>query len=432
VAFSPLAVALLAAAAVPAFLVESKFSGEAFRLFRWRTPETRQQTYLESVIAREDNAKEVMLFGLGRPLLERYDAIFRRLYDADRRLTLRRGLWGFLLGLLSTAAFYGTYGWIALAAVRGQITLGAMTMYVLVFKQGQTALGALLAAIGGMYEDNLYLSTLYEFLETPVRVPTGTRTTGVVPGDGIRFERVAFTYPDAERPAVRDVSFHLQPGEKLALVGENGSGKTTLIKLLTRLYEPTSGRITLDGSDLREWSLGALRRRIGVIFQDFVRYQFIVGENIGVGDVGDWADEGRWRAAAEVGTAAPFIAELPHGYRTQLGRWFAGGRELSGGQWQKIALSRAFMRSGADILVLDEPTAAMDAEAEVRIFEHFRAVTADRMAILISHRFSTVRMADHIVVLADGRVVEEGSHESLMAREGPYARLFGLQAAGYR
>jgi ATP-binding cassette subfamily B protein len=432
IAFSPFAVGLLAAAAVPAFLVESKFSGEAFRLFRWRTPETRQQTYLESVIAREDNAKEVMLFGLGRPLLARYDAIFRRLYDDDRRLTLRRGLWGFLLGLLSTAAFYGTYGWIALAAVRGRITLGAMTMYVLVFKQGQTALGALLAAVGGMYEDNLYLSTLYEFLETPVRVPTGTRTTGAMPGDGIRFERVSFRYPGGERAAVRDVSFHLRPGEKLALVGENGSGKTTLIKLLTRLYEPTAGRITLDGTDLRDWSLAALRRRIGVIFQDFVRYQFIVGENIGVGDVGEWSDEERWRAAAEVGTAAPFIADLPQGYRTQLGRWFAGGRELSGGQWQKIALSRAFMRSGADILVLDEPTAAMDAEAEVRIFEHFRAVTADHMAILISHRFSTVRMADHIVVLADGRVVEEGSHDALMARGGPYARLFSLQAAGYR
>ena len=432
VAFSPLAVGLLALAAVPAFVVESRFSGEAFRLFRWRTPETRQQTYLESVIAREDNAKEVMLFGLGRPLLERYDAIFRRLYDADRRLTLRRGLWSFLLGLLSTVAFYVTYGWIALAAVHGQITLGAMTMYVLVFKQGQSALAAVLAAVGGMYEDNLYLSTLYEFLETPVSAPSGTRTVGVTPGDGLRFEDVSFTYPDSERAAVSGVSFHLRPGEKLALVGENGSGKTTLIKLLTRLYEPTGGRIRLDGTELRDWELTTLRRRIGVIFQDFVRYQFIVGENIGVGDVGEWRDEARWRAAAEVGTAAPFIAELPLGYRTQLGKWFQGGRELSGGQWQKIALSRAFMRAGADLLVLDEPTAAMDAEAEVRIFEHFRTVTEDRMAILISHRFSTVRMADHIVVLADGRVVEEGSHETLMARGGPYARLFTLQAAGYR
>jgi ATP-binding cassette, subfamily B, bacterial len=432
VSFSPLAVALLAVAAVPAFLVESKFSGEAFRLFRWRTPETRQQTYLESVLAREDNAKEVMLFGLGPPLLDRYDQIFRGLYDDDRRLTLRRSLWGFVLGLLSTAAFYLTYAWIALAAVRGQITLGAMTMYVMVFKQGQAALSASLSAIGGMYEDNLYLSTLYELLETPVPPVTGAHTVGIKPGDGLRFEMVAFTYPGSERPAVSGVSFHLAPGQKLALVGENGSGKTTLIKLLTRLYEPTSGRILLDGTDLREWEISALRRRVGVIFQDFVRYQFIVGENIGVGDVEDWREETRWKEAAAIGMAAPFIADLARGYHTQLGRWFQGGRELSGGQWQRIALSRAFMRAGADILVLDEPTAAMDAEAEVRIFDHFRAVTKNQMAILISHRFSTVRMADHIVVLSDGRVAEEGSHEQLVANDGPYARLFALQAAGYR
>jgi ABC-type multidrug transport system fused ATPase/permease subunit len=368
VSFSPLAVVLLAAAAIPAFVVESRFSGEAFRLFRWRTPETRQQTYLESVIAREDNAKEVMLFGLGRPLLARYDQLFRSLYDDDRRLTLRRGVWGFGLGLLSTAAFYATYGWIALAAVHGTITLGAMTMYVLVFKQGQAALSASLAAIGGMYEDNLYLSNLYEFLATEVTPATGTRTVGSAPGDGLRFEAVAFTYPGSERPALSGVSFHLAPGRKLALVGENGSGKTTLIKLLTRLYEPTGGRIVLDGTDLRDWDLAALRRRVGVIFQDFVRYQFIVGENIGVGDVDDWHDERRWQRAAELGLAAPFIADLARGYRTQLGRWFLGGRELSGGQWQKIALSRAFMRAGADIIVLDEPTAAMDAAAEAGIF----------------------------------------------------------------
>ncbi|HLU65098.1 MAG TPA: ABC transporter ATP-binding protein [Kofleriaceae bacterium] len=432
VGFSPMAAVVLALAALPVFAAETRFSGEAFRLFRWRTPETRQQAYLETVIAREDSAKEVMLFGLGSTLLDRYDQIFRRLYRDDRSLTLRRGLWGFVLGLVSTAAFYGAYAWIALEAARGAITLGDMTMYVLVFKQGQSALSAALTAIGGMYEDNLYLSNLYELLETEVAPPSGRATAGARPGDGIRFEGVSFTYPGSDRPALADVSFHLPPGRKLALVGENGSGKTTLIKLLTRLYEPTSGRVLLDGTDLGEWDIVALRRRIGVIFQDFVRYQFLVGENIGVGDVAALEEEERWMEAAEKGMAAPFIADLPSGYRTQLGRWFKGGRELSLGQWQKVALARAFMRQGADILVLDEPTASMDAGAEALIFERFREVTENQMAILISHRFSTVRMADHIMVLAGGRILEEGSHEALLARGGHYAHLFSLQAAGYR
>jgi ATP-binding cassette subfamily B protein len=430
--FSPLAVAVLAAAALPVFAAETRFSGEAFRLFRWRTPETRQQMYLESVVASDNAAKEVMLFGLGSTLLTRYDAIFRRLYREDRNLTLRRGIWGFILGLLSTGAFYGAYAWIAIETAGGHISLGDMTMYVLVFKQGQSALSAALAAVGGMYEDNLYLSNLYELLETEVPPAAGKVSRGAVPGDGIRFDQVSFTYPGGDRPALDSVSFHLPPGRKLALVGENGSGKTTLIKLLTRLYEPTGGRITLDGTDLGEWDIGALRRRVGVIFQDFVRYQFLVGENIGVGDVDALEEEPRWIEAAEKGMAAPFIAELPDSYQTQLGRWFKGGRELSLGQWQKIALARAFMRQGADILVLDEPTASMDAAAEALIFQRFREVTENQMAIVISHRFSTVRMADHIMVLAGGRILEEGSHEQLVAKGGHYAHLFSLQAAGYR
>ena len=430
--FSPWAVFVLFLAGLPSFIAETKFSGEAFRLFRWRSPETRMQMYLETVIAREDHAKEVKLFELGPLLLDRYRAIFRKVFKEDRALTIRRDTWGFFLGLISTAAFYAAYAWIAVSAVRGQITLGQMTMYVLLFRQGQAAVSASLAAIGGMYEDNLYLSTLYDYLDTPVDAPPGTATRGPAAGDGVRFEGVSFTYPGTTEPAVSDVSFHLKPGGSLALVGENGSGKTTLIKLLTRLYVPSSGRILLDGLDLAEWSPAVLRRRVGVIFQDFARYQLKVGENIGVGDVGHFDDEARWREAAAMSMAAPFVEELPEGYQTQLGKWFKDGRELSGGQWQKIALARAFIREGADILVLDEPTAAMDARAEAQVFEQFRDLARERMVILISHRFSTVRMADEILVIQGGRVLEQGNHESLMRLEGHYAHLFSLQARGYR
>lgn len=431
-AFSPLAVLVLVVAGLPSFLVETKFSGDAFRLFRWRSPETRKQWYLESVLAVDEYAKEVKLYGLGPLFLQRYREIFELVFAEDRRLTLRRGVWGFLLGLISTAAFYGAYLWIAFETVAGAITLGEMTMYLLVFKQGQAAVSASLSSIGGMYEDNLYLSNLYEYLDQPVAAASGSAVAGPRPGDGVRFEAVSFAYPGASKPALHEITLHLQPGRSLALVGENGSGKTTLIKLLTRLYEPSGGRILLDGLDLREWDPEHLRRRVGVIFQDFARYQLLLGENIGAGDVEHFGDEARWREAATLGMADTFVGDMPSGYQTQLGRWFKEGRELSGGQWQKIALSRAFMRTRADILVLDEPTAAMDAEAEATVFEHVRNLSAERMAILISHRFSTVRSADHIVVLDHGEVIEQGSHAELMAKQGRYARLFTLQAEGYR
>ena len=430
--FSPWAVAVLLLAGLPAFVAEAKFSGDAFRLFRWRSPETRMQIYLETVIAREDHAKEVMLYGLGPRLLERYRDIFRRLYAEDRALTVRRDVWGFALGSIATAALYGAYAWIAITTVRRLITVGQMTMYVALFRQGQAAVSAMLAAVGGMYEDNLYLSTLYEYLETQVARAGGTVVRGPHPEDGVRFEDVSFTYPGAEAPALEHITLHLTPGTSLALVGENGSGKTTLIKLLTRLYAPSSGRILLDGQDLAAWDAVALRERIGVIFQDFVHYQMLVGENVGAGDERYFEDEARWRLAAVKGRASDFIDALPAGYHTQLGKWFQDGRELSGGQWQKVALSRAFMRSRADILVLDEPTAAMDAEAEAEVFEHFRQLSRDRITILISHRFSTVRMADQIVVLNRGRIVERGTHAELMSLNGRYAHLFTLQARGYR
>jgi len=430
--FSAWAVLVLVLAGLPSFLAEAKFSGDAFRLFRWRSAETRMQMYLETVLAREDHAKEVQLFSLGSRLLDRYRAIFRKLYREDRDLTLRRDGWGFVLGLLGTLTLYGAYAWVAFTTILGRITLGQMTMYMMLFRQGQAAVSASLSAIGGMYEDNLYLSTLYEFLETPVTQQGGVAERGPAPDDGIRFENVTFTYPGAGAPALAGVDLHIRPGESLALVGENGSGKTTLIKLLSGLYTPDAGRILLDGLDLRRWDPATLRRRIGVIFQDFARYQFTVGENIGAGDVLHFEDEQRWTLAAEQGMALPFVQSLPEGFHAQLGKWFKDGRELSGGQWQKIALARAFMRSGADILVLDEPTAAMDAAAEATIFEHFRSLTRNRIAILISHRFSTVRMADQIIVIDDGRVIERGSHEELMALDGHYARLFLLQARGYR
>lgn len=432
VAFSPWAVVILVGAGLPSFFAEAKFSGDAFRLFRWRSPDTRMQMYLETVIAREDGVKEVKLFQLGPRLLQRYRDIFRKLFVEDRQLTLRRDTWGFILGLLSTAALYAAYAWIVVTTINGAITLGAMTMYLVLFRQGQSAVAAILTAISGMYEDNLYLSNLYEYLEQPVPARRGVSVRGPEPDRGLEFQNVSFKYPGANKKALKNISLQIRPGESLALVGENGSGKTTLIKLLTRLYDPTEGRILLDGLDLQEWDVEALRQRIGVIFQDFGRYQFSVGENIGAGDVRHIEDAERWKKAATTGMAAPFIDDMPEGYQTQLGRWFKGGRELSGGQWQKIALSRAFMRSEADILVLDEPTAAMDASSEAAVFDHFREASGNKMTILISHRFSTVRAAAQIIVIHEGEILERGNHESLLADGGQYAHLFKLQARGYQ
>ena len=430
--FSPYAVLLLIIAGIPAFVAEAKFSGEAFRIYRRRSAERRMQLYLEMVLTREDGVKEVKLLALGKLFIERYVGIFKKIYKEDRNLVLQRGLWGFVFGILASAAFYFAYGWVAFAAIAATISIGQMTMYIAQFRLGQNSVSDSLNSVNGMYEDNLYLSTLTEYLDHKVQESSGENGIGPNPSEGIRFENVSFYYSGSKISALENLSLTIKPGESIALVGENGSGKTTLIKLLTRLYTPTEGNIFLEGLNIKDWDIHKLRAKVGVIFQDFARYQLLVGENIGIGDVDNINEQDLVSEAAGKGMADSFIQDMPDSYDTQLGTWFNQGKELSGGQWQKIALSRAFMRSQADILILDEPTASIDARAEAEIFSHFRELTFNKISIIISHRFSTVRMADHIIVLEKGQISEQGSHQDLMNLDGHYANLFRLQAKGYK
>jgi ATP-binding cassette subfamily B protein len=445
--YSRWAALALFVASVPAALVEMYFSRSAFRLRNWRSPESRQLNYLEYVLANDGHVKEVKLFGLGSTLLGRYRALADRMYHEDQALAGRRAVWALLLSLLGTGAFYACYAGMALAAATGAITLGNMTLYLVAFRQGQQAFQSVLAAVGGIYEDTLYMSNLFEYLSIPVSndapraLPERTSPTGEL---GIRFDNVGFKYPVAasangsnghakteEKWALRNVSFFVPQGQSVALVGQNGAGKTTLIKLLTRLYDPTEGRVLVDGVDVRDWDPMALRARTAVIFQDFNEYQFDVHDNVGVGSLPHLAEAPRIERAAARGGADEVVAQLPEGLATKLGKWAHDGVELSGGQWQKIALARAFMREEADILVLDEPTASLDAEAEHAIFARFRTLAAGRTTFLISHRFSTVRMADRILVIEGGRILEDGSHQELLAAGQRYAHLFSLQAQGY-
>lgn len=426
-------VLVLLLAAVPSFLAETKLSGDAFRLYSWRAPEARRLNYLEWILTRDSHVKEVKLFGLGPTVLGRYRALFAKFLGEDRKLAKKRLWLGTLLGVLSLGAFYVCYLLVAGRAAEGRITVGDLTLYLAVFRQGQAAFEAVLGAVAGMYEDALFLSNLTGFLELKVDVEATHGPAKTLPKGphALVLEHVSFRYPGKDALALSDVSLTVKPGEKLALVGENGAGKTTLIKLLLRFYEPTAGRITYGGVDVRELDVADLRARVGAVFQDFVRYQFIAAENIGVGQPEKLDDRAAVEAAAEKGGATDVIAGLPQQYDTMLGGWFEKGHELSGGQWQKLAIARAFMRD-AEVLILDEPTAAIDAEAEVALFERFQALAKDRTALIISHRFSTVRMADRIAVLEGGKLTELGSHEELLAKGGRYARLFTLQAQGYR
>lgn len=439
VSYSGWAVLALAAAAIPATIAEIRFSNAAFRLRNRRSPESRRLGYLEYVLANDEHAKEVKAFGLGQWLLDRYRALSETFYREDRSLAVRRTGWAAGLSLLGTAAFYGLYVAMAAAAAAGAMTVGELVLYVVAFRQGQQAFQSILSGLGGMYEHNLYMSNLFAYLDDPAGEQTarangdaGLALLEARPGErGIRFEGVTYRYPGRDEPALADIDLFIPEGRSIALVGPNGAGKSTFIKLLSRLYEPTEGRIFLDGKDLRAWDGDALLERIGIVFQDFVEYQFPLRDNIGLGHHPELSNQDRVERAAERGGAKPIAGELAQGYDTQLGRWFKDGAELSGGQWQKVALSRAFMREEADILILDEPTAALDAEAEAALFERFRRLTEGRTSILISHRFPTVKMANEIVVLERGRIVEQGTHADLVARGGRYARLYELQARAY-
>ncbi len=433
-ALSPWVVLAIVLAGLPLFAVEAYFSESAFRLFKFQTPETRIRMYLEIIMAREDYAKEVKLFGLGPFFMNRYREIFHRLFQEDKKLSYQRAFWAGLLGALSVAVLYVCYGYTIWRTVLDPVvTIGSMTMFFMVLKQGQSTTSAALASIGGMYEDYLYLSNLKEFLDLPLENQNvGGVQEGLEPNDGIRFESVYFCYPGSETPVFEDFNLHIPRGTKVALVGENGSGKTTLIKLLTGLYQPSAGRILFQGVDIKAWNTEALREHYSVIFQDFSRYQLSVGENIGVGYLPAIEDEAAWKEAAVQGLADEWIQKLPEGYHTQLGRWFIKGQELSGGQWQRIALSRSFIRKNAEVVILDEPTSAMDPESEQAIFEHVQELSDEKIVVVISHRFSTVRSADRILVMDSGVITEDGSHKELMELNGRYAELFELQAAAYR
>lgn len=433
IVFAPWLIVLLLVALVPAFLGEAHFNAQSYSLDFGRTPERRELDYVRQTAASAETAKEVKIFGLNDFLIERYRRLATSFYDANRRLALRRAGWGGLFTTIGTIGYYLAYAYIAWRTLTGEFSVGDLTFLAGSFRRLRTLLESLLSGFSSVAGQALYLDDLFSFFEVrpeihspanPLPFPRPIR-------EGFVFEDVGFIYPDAERWAVRHLSFTLKAGEVVALVGENGAGKTTLVKLLTRLYDPDEGRILLDGRDLRDYRLDELRGSMGVIFQDFVRYNLPAGDNIAVGRVEARDDHERIARAANRSQADEVIGRLAGGYDQMIGKRFKNGVELSGGEWQKIAIARAYMRE-AEVLILDEPTAALDARAEFEVFQRFKELSKGKTAVLISHRFSSVRMADRILVLAEGKVEAQGTHEELVAQEGRYAELFELQAAGYR
>jgi ATP-binding cassette subfamily B protein len=438
-AYVPWLLLLLVLAVLPSMLGETHFASLGYSLLYSWTPERRLLDYLRYIGASDVSAKEVKLFGLSDFLVGRYERLSREFYEANKALAVKRSLVSSLLATVGTLGYYGAYVVIVYLTVTGHrgpagvFTIGVLTFLTGSFRQSRDLIQRVLLSLTQVFEQSLYLDDLFSFfaLEPRIRGAAGARQVPVPIREGFVFEDVGFRYPGSDRWAVRHLTFTLRPGERIALVGENGAGKTTLAKLLVRLYDPSEGRILLDGVDLREYDADSLRRNVGVIFQDFVRYDLVLRENIAVGNIERREDEPRIFGAAERSLADTVARRLTGQYDQMLGRRFDGGVDLSGGEWQKVALARAYMRD-AQLLILDEPTAALDARAEYEVFLRFSELTAGKMAVLISHRFSTVRMADRILVLRGGELVEDGTHEALVARGGLYAELFQLQAAGYR
>jgi ATP-binding cassette, subfamily B, bacterial len=431
--YAPWLIVLLLLALVPAFLGEAHFNAQSYSLDYARTPERRELDYIRQTAASVETAKEVKIFGLNSFLIDRYLRLATDFYAANRRLALRRANWGGLFTAMGTVGYYLAYAYIVWRTLTGEFSIGDLTFLAGSFRRLRTLLEGLLASFSSTAGQALYLDDLFSFFEVRPEIlsPDNPRPFPRPIRRGFVFENVGFRYPGAERWAVRHLSFTLHTGQVVALVGENGAGKTTLVKLLTRLYDPDEGRILLDGHDLREYDLGALRGNMGVIFQDFVRYNLRAADNIAVGRIEARDDRARIERAASRSQADEVIAKLPASYDQMIGKRFRNGVELSGGEWQKIAIARAYMRE-ADVLILDEPTAALDARSEYEVFRRFKELSAGKTAILISHRFSSVRMADRILVLADGKVEADGTHEELVSRPGRYSELFELQAAGYR
>lgn len=432
IAFNPWLILILLVAVIPSFLGETHFNERTYSLSRSWTPERRELDYLRYIGASDETAKEIKTFNLSGFLAGRFKLLSDRYYLLNKSLTVRRAVWGSVLSLLGTLAYYGAYVFILFQTVAGVITVGTLTFLAGSFSNMRGLLQGIMTRFSQIAESALYLQDLFDFLAlkpqitppiNPLQIPRPIQK-------GFMFENVGFKYHNSERWAVRYLSFHLEAGEKLALVGENGAGKTTLVKLLARLYEPTEGRILLDGIDLRDYDLNDLRHQVGIIFQDYVKFQMSASDNIAIGQISNISDKDRIQTSAHKSLADLVIQRLPDKYEQVLGKRFNNGVELSGGEWQKVALARAYMRE-AQLLILDEPTSALDARAEHEVFLRFSELIAGKIAVLISHRFSTVRMADRILFLEQGQLKELGSHEELLAQNGKYAELFRLQAQGY-